>query len=138
MFGVRKETRKNRSLERRILPVAIVSVMTVLIPPVGAAQEFSDALRVSTQGLFFNARALGMGNAYSTIGYDFSALHFNPATMSVNGRGAYTMSMAADGYKSSSDYYGSNVDFTIRSGTSSWGRVIRRARISTRDSSMRA
>jgi hypothetical protein len=45
------------------------------------SQEIYDAIRLSGPGWTFNAGALGMGNAYSTVGYDFSAVRMNPATM---------------------------------------------------------
>jgi hypothetical protein len=89
--------------------------LAALAPGAGVAQQISDVLRITTQGLFFNARALGMGNAYSTIGEDFSALHFNPATMALNDKGAFTMSIAANGFKSSSDYNGGQTDFSTSS-----------------------
>jgi len=43
------------------------------------AQNAGDALRLSEPGLGFNARAMGMGNAYSALSDDFSAVYFNPA-----------------------------------------------------------
>ncbi len=105
-----------QTMKRRVISVALPALMSsfiiALAPGAGVAQQMSDVLRVTQQGLYFNARALGMGNAYSTIGYDFSALHFNPATMSVNDRGTYTMSVAANGFKSTANYYGSDVVFT--------------------------
>jgi hypothetical protein len=42
-------------------------------------QNSGDALRLSEPGLGFNARAMGMGNAYSALSDDFSAVYFNPA-----------------------------------------------------------
>jgi hypothetical protein len=111
MIRGRTGKRKLKFVKSGARAVAILSAIMALGPRASVAQQLADVLRVSTQGLFFNARALGMGNAYSTIGYDFSALHFNPATMSVNDRGGYTMSIAADGFKSSSDYYGGKVNF---------------------------
>ncbi len=43
------------------------------------AQNFNDALRLSTPGLGSSARTLGMGNAFTAVGDDFSATIFNPA-----------------------------------------------------------
>lgn len=79
------------------------------------SQQISDALRVSRQGLHFNARALSMGNAYSTIGYDFSALRFNPATMAVGGKASYTATWNTNAFQSTSDYYGTHTEFTTTS-----------------------
>jgi hypothetical protein len=44
-----------------------------------AAQNFNDALRLSYPGLGSSARALGMGNAFTSVSDDFSAVFFNPA-----------------------------------------------------------
>ncbi len=80
-----------------------------------SAQQISDALRVARQGLDFNGRALGLGNAYSTIGSDFSALRFNPATMALSKKASYTASWNTNAFQSSSDYYGTHTDFTVTS-----------------------
>ena len=99
----------------------MVVVVMVLFAIVAAnevfSQQISDAIRISRQGLHFNARALGMGDAYSTIGYDFSALRFNPAAMAVTDRASYTMSVNTNAFMSGSKYYGTNVDFTTGSTT---------------------
>ncbi|MGH7492609.1 MAG: hypothetical protein ACREOO_09450 [bacterium] len=79
------------------------------------SQQISDALRVSRQGLHFNARALSMGNAYSTIGYDFAALRFNPATMAVGGRTSYSATWNTNAFQSTSNYYGTHTAFTTTS-----------------------
>ncbi|MGH7495788.1 MAG: hypothetical protein ACREOO_25810 [bacterium] len=79
------------------------------------SQQISDALRVSRQGLQFNARALSLGNAYSTIGNDFSALRFNPATMALSDKAGYTVTWITTAFKSSSDYYGTHTEFTTTS-----------------------
>lgn len=43
------------------------------------AQNFNDALKLSEPGLGSNARALGMGNSYTAVSNDYSAVFFNPA-----------------------------------------------------------
>jgi hypothetical protein len=100
---------------RSIVPAVLV--LTVLVAPRASSQNLSDALRVSSQGTQFNARALGMGNAYSTIGYDFAALRFNPATMAVNNRSSWSVTVNADGFTSRSNYYGRRVDFATHNMT---------------------
>jgi len=85
------------------------------------AEPVLDALRASQQGLVFNAHALGMGNAYSTIGYDVSALLFNPATMAVSPKVSWTVSANADGFKSTTDYYGHETAF--RTSSTSTGQI---------------
>ena len=79
------------------------------------SQQISDALRVARQGLLYNARALSLGNAYSPIGADFSALRFNPATMALSDKTSYTASWNTNVFKSNSNYYGTHTDFTVTS-----------------------
>jgi hypothetical protein len=101
------------------LTVAVMVLFTLFVTSSAFNQEIADALRVSRQGLHFNARALGLGNAYSTIGYDFSALGFNPATMALNNKASYTVTMNTNAFKSDADYYGANINFTTTSTTGS-------------------
>jgi long-subunit fatty acid transport protein len=91
--------------------VAAVVLSVLLVTPASAQQIF-DALRVAQPGLQYNARALGLGNAYSTVGYDFSAVRFNPATMSLNNRFSWSTTVNADVYKTRSDYYGNQVTYS--------------------------
>src|SRR5574341_48723 len=99
--------------------VMLSCLFAILAVSTAFGQQISDALRVSRQGLHFNARAMGMGNAYSTIGYDFSALRFNPATMAVSNKASYTMTVNSNAFKSGSEYYGANTNFTTSSTTGS-------------------
>ena len=50
-----------------------------LITVVSNAQNFNDALKLSEPELGSSARALGMGNSYTAISNDYSAVYFNPA-----------------------------------------------------------
>ncbi len=93
----------------------LITLMILLASHAAFSQQIADAIRVSRQGLHFNARALGLGNAYSTIGYDFSALRFNPATMAVGRKASYTATWNTNAFKSTSDYYGTHTDFTTTS-----------------------
>ncbi len=101
--------------DHRLRLVARVFLMVVLFVPefLQAQTGVDDAIRISRQGLMFNARALGMGNAYSTIGYDFSALRMNPATMGLSTDGAtYTMSINTNGFLYNSTFFGTQDKFT--------------------------
>lgn len=97
--------------------VGLFGALLVLFTPQVSSQGVDDAIRISRQGLNFNARSLGMGNAYSTIGYDFSALRMNPATMGFEQGTTYTMSINTNGFLYSSDFYGSQTDFTTTNTT---------------------
>lgn len=101
---------------RRATPsIAAALLAAVCAASAARAQEVPDALRVSQQVTQFNARALGMGNSYSTIGYDVSALGFNPATMAASPTFSWTVTTSAEGFKSTTDYYGNRSEFTTSS-----------------------
>ena len=57
---------------------AIVVIMFFQHTPV-RAQFAEDALRFSTPGFGVGSRALGMGNTYTGVANDFSAIYWNPA-----------------------------------------------------------
>jgi hypothetical protein len=61
--------------------IAVLSLLLGLLMMTGnvLAQYPDDALRLSTPGLGVGARALGMGNAYTGVASDFSAIYANPA-----------------------------------------------------------
>lgn len=99
-------------MKRSVLPGSVAMLLLLLVAPASFGQQITDALRVTQPGLHYNAHALGMGNAYSTIGYDLSALLFNPATMAVDNRFSWTVTANVNAFKSTSDYYGNQVKFT--------------------------
>lgn len=86
----------------KILKVLVL--MIVMLSIFGKAQNITDALRVSESGLGVGARALGMGNAYSAISDDGSAMYFNPA-----GLGLMKRLEVAGGL----DYFNFNNDATL-------------------------
>ncbi len=96
----------------------------VTLPSSVFSQGIDDAIRISRQGLNFNARSLGMGNAYSTIGDDFSALRMNPATLGLSQGATYTMSINTNGFLYSSNFYGSRTNFTTSNTTLSQAGLI--------------
>ena len=103
---------------RRTAPAAAAAMLlSVLITPVASGQQVADALRVTQQGLNYNAHALGLGNAYNTIGYDVTALSFNPATMAVSDKFSWTVSANANGFKSSTNYYDNRTPFRTSNAT---------------------
>ncbi len=92
--------------------VGMIVSLLCFVPLQLHSQGVDDAIRVSRQGMNFNARALGMGNAYSTIGYDFTALRMNPATLGLSEGATYTMSVNTNGFLYSSNFYGTETNFT--------------------------
>jgi len=55
----------------------LIAVLTLSV--FSFAQNYNDALLLSEPGLFSSARALGMGNSYTALSDDYSAVVFNPA-----------------------------------------------------------
>ena len=104
--------------------VAAVTLVSVLATPLAFGQQISDALRVSRQGVHFDARALGLGNTYSTIGNEFSAVRFNPATMALSRKFSYALTINSNAFRNSADYTGSNAVATTGSSSGSQAGII--------------
>ena len=58
------------------------------------AQYPEDALRLAVPGMGVGARALGMGNAYTGVANDFSAIYWNPAGLVQAEHGEFFMGMS--------------------------------------------
>jgi long-subunit fatty acid transport protein len=73
-------------------------LLTIITLSLGLGQAFAqfpeDALRLSTPGFGVGARAMGMGNAYTGVASDFSAIYFNPAGLAQLTRGEFSMGMS--------------------------------------------
>lgn len=57
----------------------LVIFLFLILQNFSQAQTVNDAIRLGTPGLGYNARSLGMGNAYLGLSDDGSAAFFNPA-----------------------------------------------------------
>jgi long-subunit fatty acid transport protein len=58
------------------------------------AQYPEDALRLSTPGFGVGARAMGMGNAYTGVSSDYSAIYWNPAGLAQMTLGEFSMGLS--------------------------------------------
>ncbi len=76
------------------------------------AQNFNDALRLSEPGLGFNARALGMGNAYVGISDDYSATFFNPAGLGLVKKMEIAGGLNYNKYNNDALFFGSSTDYS--------------------------
>ncbi len=56
-----------------------IATLLVALPTIASAQFVEDAQRLAMPGFGVGARALGMGDAYSGVANDYSALYWNPA-----------------------------------------------------------
>ena len=76
-----------------------------------SAQEYRDALTISDQQQLYNARSLGMGNAYTTIGYEFAAVRANPAALGNIDSTIYTMSVNFNAFRNTTTLFGTETRF---------------------------
>jgi len=71
------------------------------------AQYPEDALRLATPSYGVGSRALGMGNAYTGVASDYSALSWNPAGLAQAQQGEFSFGLSQLGNKNSSTFFGS-------------------------------
>ncbi len=71
------------------IALAVFSLQTPVM-----AQFPEDALRFSTPGFGVGSRALGMGNAYTSVANDFSAIYWNPAGLAQAQLDEFTFGMS--------------------------------------------
>jgi hypothetical protein len=81
----------------------IISLL-IILPFVGGAQDFVDALRYSSLKLEGTARSGGMGNAFGALGGDFTAAGINPAGLGIYRSSEFAVSPNFGFLKSSSTY----------------------------------
>ncbi|MEO8166986.1 MAG: outer membrane protein transport protein [bacterium] len=85
------------------------------LPSVSNAQFPEDALRFAMPGLGVGARALGMGNAYTGVASDYSALFWNPAGLAQIEHGEFSFGLSHLAYKDQSTFIGTSQDYTNNS-----------------------
>lgn len=77
-----------------------------------SAQNAGDVLRLSEMGIGSNARALGMGNAYTGLSDDFSAASFNPAGLALLKRMELSGGLNYNSFNNNSTFFGNKTDYT--------------------------
>ena len=77
-------------------------------------QNYNDALLLSEPGLYSDARALGMGNAFSSLSNDFTGVIFNPAGIGLIKQPEVSVGMGLNTFYNSTTFFGntSNADQT--------------------------
>lgn len=76
------------------------------------AQYPEDALRLATPGLGVGARALSMGNAYTGVANDYSAIYWNPAGLAQLPYSEFSAGLSHLSNKNSSLFFGSEDAYT--------------------------
>jgi len=86
-----------------------ILVLVLQFFPVNSHAQVDDYLHMhSEQGSLYNARATGMGNAYSTIGYDYTAVRFNPSTLAVADSLSFLFGINYNVYPNTAEYRKTN------------------------------
>ncbi|MCF6269748.1 MAG: hypothetical protein L3J41_08565 [Melioribacteraceae bacterium] len=105
----------------KIFKVVLIFLMTGTL----FSQTVGDAIRLSQPGLYTNARAMAMGNAYSVIGNDYSAVLFNPATLGLTESTEFTGSINYDFYANNSNFFNTQTKYVNNTTTfSQFGIVV--------------
>ena len=108
-------------LRNNLLTATLILFSCVLIN----AQTIEDAVRLSQPPMYSNARAMGMGSAYSVVGNDYSGVLFNPATLGLTEGTEFTGSINYDFYNNTSTFFNTQTTFTNSTTTfSQFGIVV--------------
>ena len=82
-----------------------ILVVSMLVTVPASAQFPEDALRFATPGTGVGARSLGMGNAYTGVANDFSALYWNPAGLAQMEYGEFSFGLSHLNYRNTSTFF---------------------------------
>lgn len=83
----------------------LLVVLFVIPGSVLFSQNFNDALRLSFPGIGSSAKALGMGNSYTALSYDFSGTMFNPAGLGFANRFEFSGSLEYDSFNNDVTFF---------------------------------
>ncbi|MFH0735762.1 MAG: outer membrane protein transport protein [bacterium] len=87
-----------------------VLLMLILVPFLINAQGISDALRLSENGIGAGARALAMGNSYTALSDDYSAMLFNPAGLGLVKRFELSAGFTHNAYNNDATLFGNTTN----------------------------
>ena len=80
--------------------------LLILCAQFSLSQNYNDALLLSEPGLYNGARALSMGNSFSTLSNDFSGVLFNPAGIGLIKRAALSTGMSFNSFNNNTTFFG--------------------------------
>ncbi len=86
----------------------VYTISFVLIAFGAIAQDMRDALRYSNYQISGTARSSAMGNAFGSLGGDFSSLSINPAGVAVYRSGEFTFTPSFGNLKIDGTYHGNS------------------------------
>ncbi len=87
----------------RIILITVLSFATF-----SSAQNFNDALLLSEPGLYTGARALGMGNSFTALSDDYSAVLFNPAGLGLAKKFGLSVTLNTNSFDNTVSFLGNN------------------------------
>ena len=93
----------------------VSTALAICIATQGFAQFPEDALRFATPGFGVGARSLGMGNAYTGVASDFSALYWNPAGLAQLQYGEFSFGLSHLNSKDNSTFFGTSQSYSNNS-----------------------
>ncbi len=97
----------------RIVGRVFGSVVALTLLSLPAFSQFpEDALRLATPGIGVGARALGMGNAYTGVASDYSALYWNPAGLAQLRLGEFSVGLSHLNTNDGSTFFGQNESYS--------------------------
>lgn len=88
------------------MKIIFTTIAFILCFNLGFSQNYNDALLLSQPGLYSDARALGMGNSFSSLSNDFAGVLFNPAGIGLMKKGEISGGMSLNAFYNSTTFYG--------------------------------
>src|SRR5512140_1286684 len=79
---------------------------------VSVAQVPEDALRLSMSNVGVGTRSFGMGDAYTGIANDFSAIYWNPAGLAQLTKGELSFGLSYQDVNNKSTFFGTETPFS--------------------------
>ena len=90
---------------------SIIALIIVLGFSIQAlAQNYSDALLLSEPGLYSDARALGMGNSYTALSDDYSAVTYNPAGLGLVKKMGLSLGFNLNSFGNKSSFFSNDIN----------------------------
>ncbi|MFQ5798982.1 MAG: OmpP1/FadL family transporter [Bacteroidota bacterium] len=91
----------------------LIVISFLFLPVLTSHAQFpEDALRLSTLGVGVGGRALGMGNAFTAVSDDYTAIFWNPAGLAQIRRNEFSAGISHLGFDNRSTFFGSQRNFS--------------------------
>jgi long-subunit fatty acid transport protein len=109
----KKFTSENSGGNMSFNKIRLLFVIMLIIPISGVlSQNYNDALRLSEPEILTSARALGMGNAFTSISNDFSASLFNPAGFALMKKSQFAAGLNYNSFKNDTRFFNNITNYS--------------------------